>query len=165
MSIARLPHLKYLKITTPVHVIWPPSDSELKRVCDSWTRELGSSNLCKIIVDCSYGAEENEIGEFDNVGDDIEHGLWWKGLYASYVCLLLVWVKEEKEGKWVSGGSGQSDHEMEMVKMGLEEHRFFEEGSETTGWLLIDEYQYSLEVWRRMKERQNRRLGNPFLWM
>jgi hypothetical protein len=122
----------YFVLTTPLHVVWPPTNLVEEVVMARWTQLLGEETKLKcILVNCSYGDDGARVDDFE---DDVSNAFGGNGAHYLWIYSHKIWCAH--------CGSIYSD-------MGDSRHTYFSDDpfSYKERWILIDEDQERRRIW------------------
>ncbi|KAJ7161783.1 hypothetical protein C8R43DRAFT_1123501 [Mycena crocata] len=166
--LAQIPHIKEFFVTSPMYIVWPPTQDNLDRDIKYWTRALRRadvavpSSLRRIILNCGFGDEGasletwNEAEEEDQVAEAYEDD---KSDGHRFLC-QLVWERKGKGGKtvWKELDVYFPSHSLR------EEYLFGEVGREFLfPWIHID-LEKEAKSFRLGQKQHGSRRGNGILY-
>ncbi|KAJ7140271.1 hypothetical protein C8R43DRAFT_954989 [Mycena crocata] len=162
LHLAQIPYIEELFITSPMYIVWPPTQSVVNDDIKQWTAQLRCSNVAtsstlqRIILNCGFGDEGGSVEEWDEsvegapVADVFEDS---KSDGHHFVC-QLVWERNAGSKSWKERKVYSPSHSLR------EEYLFGDSGREfLLPWIHID-LAYATKEWREWQQSQSRFMGN-----
>ncbi|KAJ7677917.1 hypothetical protein DFH06DRAFT_1121476 [Mycena polygramma] len=153
LSIALIPHIHTLIVSSSLYVVWPPTEKEAElclTACTAQLRHVSRPNLKTIVVNCAYGNEGALLEDWEEEHDFLSPLFELKEVNGGVGMQLVATEVSTKKWEWKTLRKPSSSYR--------EEYFFGWEGREyLVPWLHINEVQNA-------KKRQRSNKSLPRIW-
>lgn len=154
LTISQIPHIRQLFVTTPLYVVWPPTQDQLELTMAEWTAQLRrpkvTSPLEEIIINSAFGDDTELLEQSGSVeGEANVADVFHLQDVADGVGVQTVWRRKTRREWEEVKVQAPSDSNREEYLFGPEDCNFL------SPWLLVDEVAEAKE-WRENVDMQQR---------